>query len=296
MSITQSKLARYIGVERPHILTALGLLPDDPTPLDQLWEVFAQLAATGTVGEGKTLSLVDALPATGDENTYYGLTAQIETGQGPVTNPQAGEGINAFMNFNPDLSSVVIGGSGTSTMTSDRPPSVIDMAWSAAVASSVLDDVTEGENSIIIQIAESSESIFFVKGVFIDDNDGTVVAGGVSYPRGYYVAEEENSTDFQPAGLDEETFSMETEGKYTFDQNAIDAGFYTILTAFSNLYKRGIYDFDGANFNLQLDLTDFSAKFTESELEISSLRSDVEDLMAWKQEVESAAGTANGGT
>ena len=47
MSTTQSKLAAYIGIERPAILTALGLPSDDQTGLDQLWEQFAQLAATG---------------------------------------------------------------------------------------------------------------------------------------------------------------------------------------------------------------------------------------------------------
>lgn len=54
MSTTQSNLAGYIGVERPAILAALGLPSDDQTPLDQLWEQFAQLSSadSGTVLPG----------------------------------------------------------------------------------------------------------------------------------------------------------------------------------------------------------------------------------------------------
>jgi len=293
---TQSKLAGYIGVERPHILAALGLLPDDLTGLDQLWEQFAQLAATGTVGEGKTLLLVDELPAEGDENTYYGLKEQVESDKGPVENPQAGVGFSAILNLNPDLSSVVIGGSGTATALSGPDGDILlDLAFSAVAASSFFENVTEGENSTTIQIVETFNADHLITLVFIDDNEGTVVADGVSYPRGLYFTQEENSTDFAPWDVDEETVETQSAGVYTLDQDAIDAGFYALLTAFDGVFKRGIYGFDGANFNLQLDLTDFSALIEQNVREIASLRSDVEDLMAWKQEIEAAAGAANAG-
>jgi hypothetical protein len=256
------------------------------------------LAATGTEGEGKTLALVDALPETGDENTYYGLKAQVESDKGPVENPQAGVGFNAILNFNPDLSSGVIGRTGTATaVISVAPEANVELAFSALSASSVFENVTAGENSTVVQMVQVLDSNWLVTMAFIDDNDGTVEANGITYPKGLYVATEEGSTDFQSTKgmIDEEAFETSSAGVYTLDQNAIDAGFCAILMAFNGIFKRGIYGFDGVNFNLQLDLTDFGAAITRIVEDVIDLRSRVETLETWMAGVEGAAGTANGG-
>jgi hypothetical protein len=118
----------------------------------------------------------------------------------------------------------------------------------------------------------------------------------VSYPRGFYFTDEENSTSFEP-GVDitEESIATGTAGVYTLDQNSIDAGLYAILTAFSDVFKRGIYSYDGTNFNLELDLTDFSYVISLLETENADLSSRVAALEAWQQEAEAAAAAANGG-
>jgi len=168
MSTTQSKLAAYVGIERPAILEALGLPTDDQIGLDQLWEQFAQLAATGTVGVGKTLFLVDELPETGDENTYYGLKEQIVSDKGPVEDPQAGIGFNAIFNINPDLSSAVLGGTGTGTMVSSVMQGVTaDLVFSALAASSVFENVTAGANSTVVQMVQTIDSNYVATIAFI---------------------------------------------------------------------------------------------------------------------------------
>ena len=176
MATTQSKLAAYIGVERPAILAALGLPTDDQTGLEQLWEQFAQL--TAKTGEGKTLSLVTEFPAEGDENTYYGLTKQVDVGEGPVTNPQAGVPFNAFLMDSPDLSTFATGQ--TEPIALSVPAaSNIEADLTVYLASSVLANVTAGENSRFLQFAVTVSDNWLT---YLDDSDGEVVADGTWRP------------------------------------------------------------------------------------------------------------------
>ena len=283
---TQSKLAGYIGIERPAILTALGLLPDDLTGLDQLWEQFAQLAATGTVGEGKTLSLVDALPETGDENTYYGLKSAMETEISPLTDPVADVPFNAFITDSPDLSGVTL----------DTPVTVADDTVNnilqASLASTIFADVISGGSSRLFWFFEEFDTITVVY------LDGEVATSGETYPAGWYVVSLSGGLPVVPflQAIDyEEDVKPATITVVTMSQEAIDNGFAAVFMTFTDEYSRGFYSFDGANYNLEIDLTDFNYKITENAIEISSLRLRVEALEAWMAQAESAAEAANGG-
>ena len=75
-----------------------------------------------------------------------------------------------------------------------------------------------------------------------------------------------------------EGFKNTLTGMWTLSQAAIDAGFVSVLMAYGSLYPRGIYDFDGTNYNLQLDLTDFSAAIAENTVNIAGVGSRLEVL------------------
>ena len=286
MTTTQSKLAGYIGVERPAILGALGLPTGDQTGLDQLWEQFAQLAATGTVGEGKALSLVDTLPVTGDENTYYGLTAAIESETAPLTDPVADTPFNAFFTDSPDLSGITL----------DTPVNITAKGESATIQVSLADtlitDAVSGGSSRFLWLPVESEGLGFVYLA------GEVATPAETYPAGWYIAALLDGLPdmaiFQ--AIDYEGFiKPNTTTLFTLPQEAIDNGFAALFTTFTDYYARGIYGFDGTNYNLQLDLSDFSAEVAMHAIEISSLISRVAALEAWQQQAESAAGAASGG-
>jgi len=299
MSTTQSKLAAYIGVERQPILTALGLPANDQTGLNQLWEQFAQLAATvGTVGVGKSLPLVAEPPETGDENTYYGLTEQVEAGQGPVMNPQAGVGVNAFIQDSPDLSIFTPGQTGTiQSLVGLMPDNTVNSVVEVFEADTIFSNVTTGTQSRVLKLYQTMDAEEWLEWhqilLYIDDSDGTVEADEGTFPTGWYITDD--SLSFV-APMEPGIMTANSAGVYTLDQDTIDAQFYAILTAFTNLYKRGIYSFDGTKFNLELDLTDYSALIEESALEMADLRSRLDAVEAWIAQAESAAGTASTGT
>ena len=286
----QSKLAGYIGIERPAILTALGLPTDDLTGLDQLWEQFAQLTATGRTGEGKTLTLVDALPESGNEDTYYGLKAAVEAGTAPLTDPVADTPFNAFLSDSPDLSGITLD-TPVSITSVDSDGISENVIVQVSLASTFIADAVSGGSSRFLWALVASKNLGYVY------LDGEVTASAETYSAGWYMAYESSGlpvAPFMPISY-EEFVKQYTTGSYTLPQEAIDEGFAVLLTTFTDYYARGIYDFDGTNYNLQLDLTDFSAQLEENAMELSGLRSDIEMLKAWKQEVETAAGTANGG-
>jgi len=289
---TQSKLAGYIGIERPAILEALGLPTDDQTGLDQLWAEFAQLAATGTVGTGKTLSLVTEFPAEGDENTYYGLTSAIESETAPLTDPVADTPFNAFYTDPLNLSDITLD-TPVSGASIDSDEIASDATLQVSLASTLFSDVISGGSARVFWLLVGSETI---AAIYLD---GEVTASGETYPAGWYLTDMSGGLPVIPfiQALDYEEFVKPNSiGRYTLSQEAIDAGFAVLFMTFTDLYARGIYDFDGTNFNLQLDLTDFSAQLEGNAMEISDLRSDVEELKAWKAEIEAAAEAANAGT
>jgi hypothetical protein len=113
----------------------------------------------------------------------------------------------------------------TGTLTATVSGVTLDIVLTISAASSLFADVTAGENSRIFRSYQTLDSGFFASTLFIDDRGGTVIAGGVSYPKGWYTSEAD-LTSIEPYSGDIEADSA---GTYIFEQNAIDAGFRTCI-------------------------------------------------------------------